>query len=99
MKLRPDKEESRRIRVAIRHVLLGTWDPIGIRDEPLAQDEYDMYIGDVYELLIGDAPDEKIAEYLLWVSTERMGFTRSERAISVTAETVRELRRIQLSSA
>jgi len=38
-----DKYESRRIRVAIRNVLLGVWDPIGIKDEPNAQDEYDGY--------------------------------------------------------
>lgn len=97
MKIRPDKEESRRIRVAIRHVLLQTWDPIGIRDEPNAQDEYDMYIGDVYELLLDGASDEKIAEYLLWVATERMGFTRSETAIARTSATVRELLMISVS--
>jgi hypothetical protein len=35
------KENSRRIRVAIRHVFLDVWDAIGIADEPMAQDEYD----------------------------------------------------------
>jgi len=57
-------------------------------------DEYDRYLGDVYELLLTRAPREKIAEYLLWVATERMGFTRSERAIARTDATVQELMRI-----
>lgn len=69
---RPDKTESRRIRVAIRHALLENWDPIGVRDEPQAQDEHDMYIGDIYELLLRKAPEDEI----LWVATERMGFAQ-----------------------
>src|ERR1700758_3487539 len=68
-----DKAESRRIRVQIRDVLLEVWDPIGVKDEPHAQDEYDGYIGDIYEMLTKGAGDEKIADYLWWVVTERMG--------------------------
>ena len=33
-----DKYESRRIRAEIRQVLLTVWDPIGVADEPNAQD-------------------------------------------------------------
>ena len=57
-----DKYESRRIRVDIRHVLMSVWDPIGIKDEPNAQDEYDSYLGGVYELLITGASEERFAE-------------------------------------
>jgi hypothetical protein len=67
---------NRRIRSAIRKILLEVWDPIGIRDEPNAQDEYDFYADEVYELLTANAPDKKIARYLIWVMTERMGFTK-----------------------
>jgi hypothetical protein len=70
-----DKAGSRRIRAEIRHVLLSVWDPIGVQDEPLAQDEYDSYLGDIYELLIRRAPDSELADYLHWVAHERMGFT------------------------
>ena len=35
-----DKYESRRIRGEIRRVLMTVWDPIGVKDEPNAQDEY-----------------------------------------------------------
>jgi hypothetical protein len=38
------KEESREVRRAIRRVFLEVWDPIGVRDEPNAQDECDGYI-------------------------------------------------------
>jgi hypothetical protein len=51
-----EKYESRRIRVAIRHVLMDVWDPIGGKGEPNAQDEYDDYLGGVYELLVSGAP-------------------------------------------
>jgi hypothetical protein len=88
-----DKEKSRKIRVQIRHVLMSKWDPIGVADEPCAADEYDMYIGDVFELLRGAATDAEIAKYLRWVETERMGLTdesgnalmpEATRAVAVT---------------
>jgi hypothetical protein len=47
-----DKQDSRRIRAAIRQVLLDVWDPIGIKDVKEAQDEYDSYLGGIYELLV-----------------------------------------------
>jgi hypothetical protein len=67
-----DKYESRRIRVDIRRVLLDVWDPIGIRDEPNAQTEYDGYLGDVYELLVSGATDQQIIERLVYIVRERM---------------------------
>ncbi len=91
---RPDKEQSAEIHTAIRRVLLQSWDPIGIGDEPHAQDEYDGYIPEIYKLLLKRAPEKKIVDYLLWVVTERMGFTRSETAIAHTNTTVQELIRI-----
>jgi hypothetical protein len=91
---RIDKYESRRIRVQIRHVLLDIWDPIGVRDEPYAQDEYDGYIGRIYELLTSDAPDAELTEYLYWAVHEHMGLDRATR--SDMARTVGALRKIPL---
>ena len=68
-----DKYESRRIRVEIRRVLLQHWDPIGIREEPKAQDEYDGYLGGVYGLLVRGASDKEIADHLAHIVEERMG--------------------------
>lgn len=91
-----DKYESRRIRVQIRHVLLEVWDPIGVKDEPHAQDEYDGYIGEIYELLVSKASDSKIAEYLLWVVNDRMGLGAAR--VSDMDPTVQALRAIPLIS-
>lgn len=67
------KKNSRRIRVAIRHVFLEVWDPIGIADEPLAQDEYDGYLRRMFELLFAEADDDQLVSYLNWITGERMG--------------------------
>ena len=59
------KELSREIRVKIRHILMDVWDPIGVKDEPMAADEYDRYIGDIFELLKRSASRMKrIIDYL-----------------------------------
>lgn len=58
------KYDSRSVRAQIRHILLQVWDPIVIKDEPNAQDEYDSYIGELYELLVSGAADSDLIEYL-----------------------------------
>ena len=68
-----EEYRSRSIRVEIRHVPMREWDPIGVREEPNAQDEYDSYIDDVFALIVKRASENEIAKYLLWVETERMG--------------------------
>ncbi|HYL85849.1 MAG TPA: hypothetical protein VE263_16600 [Candidatus Angelobacter sp.] len=57
----------------IRSVLNSDWDPIGVTD--IVDDEYDMYIGHIYSLLMKDASEQDISEYLLWIELERMGLT------------------------
>lgn len=84
------KEESRRVRVAIRHVLLDVWDPIRVNDEPNAQDEYDGYIGPIFELLVTGGSDQKIIEYLLWV-VDRMGMDGSRVSLKTVVEALRAI--------
>jgi hypothetical protein len=61
------KERSREVRVQIRHVFNDVWDPIGVMSNPTwPRDEYDGYIGHMFELLIAGATDQEIEEYLLW---------------------------------
>jgi len=82
-----DKTDSRRIRVEIRHVLLNVWDPIGVKDEPNAQDEYDGYIGRVYELLVSKAPQSELVDYLYWAAHDHMGLDAARRSdMTGTAE-------------
>jgi len=88
-----DKYESRRIRVEIRKVLLNVWDPIGIRDEPNAQDEYDCCLGDIFGLLTTGGTDDQIVDYLWRTGTEHMGLGLRKEAMSPT---VKALRQIQL---
>jgi hypothetical protein len=89
-----DKAESRSIRIQIRHVLLEVWDPIGIKDEPNAQDEYDGYLGGVYELLVGGSSDESIEDHLWKIVAINMGLDAAKK--SDMAETVHALRKIQI---
>jgi hypothetical protein len=92
-----DKYESRRIRVQIRQVLLEVWDPIGVKDEPNARDEYDGYIGRVYELLVSGAHDSELIEYLYWAAHDNMGLDAARR--SDMESTVAALRKIPLGLA
>jgi hypothetical protein len=68
-----DKQASREFRKQIGRILLEQWDPIGVRDEPAARDEYDGYVYGVFRLLLDRAPDEAIAAHLLGVERDRMG--------------------------
>src|SRR5581483_11670324 len=74
-----DKAESRAIRLKIHEVLLNVWDPIGIKDEPNAQGEYDGYIGEIYGLLTRGASDAEIHDRLKYIMTERMGLEGGQR--------------------
>ena len=87
------KENSRRIRVEIRRVFLEVWDPIGVRDAPTAQDEYDGYLGRTLELLIEGATDAELNEYLFGLA-DRMGMDASRHS---HADVIAALRAIPLS--
>lgn len=61
----------------IDEILFYQWDPIGISvgisDDGWSRNEYRMYLPKVFELALKDDSPKPIAEYLTWVSTERMG--------------------------
>lgn len=84
------KEESREVRRAIRRVFLEVWDPIGIADEPNAQDEYDGYIGRVFELLVLGGSDKEIVEYLDW-AVSRMGMDGSRASLQTIVSALRQI--------
>jgi hypothetical protein len=84
------KDESREVRCAIRRVFLEVWDPIGVSDEPNAQDEYDGYIGRAFELLVKGGSDEEIIEHLLW-ATERMGMDGSRASLQAVTAALRQI--------
>jgi hypothetical protein len=44
----------------VNEVLHYIWDPIGVRGEPRARDEYDSYAPEVYSLLQSGAPSNRL---------------------------------------
>ena len=69
------ENRARVLHQKVRHVLLTTWDPIGVQDIPDAQDEYDGYVPTIFSMLITRKPVSEIFEYLLWLETEHMGLS------------------------
>jgi hypothetical protein len=84
------KDQSREMRRAIRRVFLEVWDPIRISDEPNAQDEYDGYIGGVFELLVNGGTDREIVEYLDW-AVGRMGMDGSRASFADVIAALRQI--------
>jgi hypothetical protein len=89
------KSESRRIRSEIRRVLLTVWDPIGVKDAPNAQDEYDSYVFPVFELVTQAKSDEAIVKYLLEIVNDSMGLGSAKE--SDMLPTLRALREIPIA--
>jgi hypothetical protein len=57
----------------IHDILIKLWDPIGVKDEPLAQNEYDSYIPIILQLLQTQTSVETITRHLYEIETLRMG--------------------------
>jgi hypothetical protein len=89
-----EKEESRRMRGEIRHVLMNVWDPIGINDQPACADEYDSYLAGVLDLLMRREDDNTIAKHLAEIVTYRMDLSATAGSM---LPTVRALRAIRLA--
>ncbi len=73
------RDRARRYHGAIHDALIKEWDPIGVGDEPEAQDEYDDYVPAVHKLLITRASADEIFDYLWWLETEHMGLRGDRR--------------------
>ena len=82
---------AKEIQEKIRQVLLHEWDPIGVRDIPEAQDEYDSYVGGIYRLLASGASEYQIIERLYNLETVSMGLTGNRERVKRVAGTLAEL--------
>lgn len=69
----------------IRRVLLTEWDPIGIRDEPLAQDEYDAYARRIATMLSSGASVSELMDYLTNAEKEMMGLVPDRSRAEIAA--------------
>jgi hypothetical protein len=91
-----NKYQSRDNRARVRQVLMDEWDPIGVRNAPEAQDEYDSYVGRVYVMLMDErASASEIGKYLFRVATEYMDLSPRPELLqraNRTAETLLHLR-------
>lgn len=54
----------------VKNILLLDWDPIGIRDCPEADDEYDSYVPRVSQMLLARKTVEELYAYLRWLEVE-----------------------------
>ena len=72
----------------LRVLLMTAWDPIGVKDEPLAADEYDSYIPPLARKLREGATPEAVAAFLDYAEFE-MGCGEIPRNVAVVDEIVR----------
>jgi hypothetical protein len=72
-----DKYRSRENRRLLRELLMREWDPIGVRDVPEAQDEYDNYVGEAYVLLMDRGTTAEDMEGYLHGVEDYMGLTQT----------------------
>jgi hypothetical protein len=73
------------LHMRVNEVLHYIWDPIGVRGEPRARDEYDSYVPQVYSLLQSGATAEQIADHLDKIATERIGLNPNLKHSLLTA--------------
>lgn len=59
--------------VSVRQVLLKDWDPIGIKEVPEAQDEYDYYVPKICGMLREGCSSDTLYRHLRWIESEHMG--------------------------
>lgn len=57
----------------IHETLLRSWDPIGVRDNPNACNEYDSYIPQIAEMLLSDADQYALGRHLTNLENTSMG--------------------------
>ena len=73
----------------VRALLMREWDPIGVRAEPAAHDEYDDYIPQLARMIRSKKSSDEVAKYLLKVETINMGLAGdANRARSVAMQLV-----------
>lgn len=68
------EQRAKEIQRAIGDVLLRNWDPLGVKDVPQGQDEYDAYVGGVYRLIASGASARQIAEHLMRIESDHLGY-------------------------
>ncbi len=78
----------------VEGTLYFNWDPIGVKDEFMAIDEYDSYAPEIVKMSQQDGfNEEMLLQYLLKVEIEQMGLSgNKETARRVAAKLVEVLK-------
>ncbi|WP_213993554.1 hypothetical protein [Sodalis sp. dw_96] len=79
----------------VKTILLNDWDPIGIKDLPEANDEYDDYVFTVCEMISEGKHESDFYDFLFWVESERICLHVNTEHIKSIAE---KLERLTLAS-
>lgn len=69
---KPKEMSFTRLYQKIHQMLLQEWDPIGIKEEPLGQKEYDPYVPKLVSLVSRCAAEQEIFHHLWWVETRKI---------------------------
>ena len=72
----------------IRELVRNEWDPIGVREIPGAEDEYDAYVPEIYSLLLKRASFKEVFSFLWQLETEHMGLPGDEIATKKFVQTL-----------
>ena len=65
-------------RAAIHNILITEWDPIGAKNHPQAQDEYDNYVGGICRLLMEGVDEVRMSHHLRRLERDSMGLSAQD---------------------
>jgi hypothetical protein len=63
---------------ALKTLIMEEWDPIGVKHMPEAQDEYDSYLYLLLGMILRNASETAIFNYLSDLETQHMGLNGNE---------------------
>jgi len=72
-------------------ILLGEWDPIGIRDVPNAGDEYSSYATPIAKMIIARKSTFDLSNYLFRIEIDEMGLNGDKGRARSVAEKLKQL--------
>ena len=81
-----EKQLYKHLYTLVHGLLIKTWDPIDIANEPLAQSEYDAYIPAIVSLLIRGTDKDALADHLQRLEIVEMGLPGDRQRAILVAE-------------
>lgn len=87
------KKKAIEIQNSILNVLADFWDPIGIGGDPIADKEYEGYVGKLYRILVSNPSEEILINCLTEIEVEEIG---EETTLETKKTTAKELLKINV---